>query len=77
MVVAYYMPHNDGVAFGIMDEPGQDTGTSLVDLYEVDGIIRTFADRDEAEAWLKSKRKGHPRRPVTVTEDNLDNIDIG
>ena len=56
MVVAYYMPHNDGVETGILDGPGQDTGTDLVDLYEVDGVIRTFSDKAEAEAWLAQKR---------------------
>ena len=52
MIVAYWMPHNDGVEKGILDEPGQDTGTDLVDLYEVDGTIKTFGTREEAEAWL-------------------------
>jgi hypothetical protein len=52
MVVAYYMPHNDGVVSGILDKPGQDTGLDLVDLYEVDGVIKTFATREEAHGWL-------------------------
>lgn len=56
MVVAYYMPHSDGTETGIMDEPGQSTGLDLVDLYEVDGEIRTFATREEAEGWLTGKR---------------------
>lgn len=55
MVVAYYMPHNDGTETGILDSPGQSTGLTLVDLYEVDGEIRTFDTRSEAEAWLTGK----------------------
>lgn len=55
MVVAYYLPHNDGVESGILDKPGMDTGTDLVDLYEVDGAIRTFANREEARLWLADK----------------------
>jgi len=55
MVVAYYMPHNDGVESGILDGPGQDSGLDLVDLYEVDGVIKTFANRAEADEWLSSK----------------------
>ena len=56
MVVAYYMPHNEGVESGILDKPGQDTGLDLVDLYEVDGKIATFNNKAEAEAWLEEKR---------------------
>jgi hypothetical protein len=52
VIVAYYVPHNEGVEKGILDGPGQDTGHQLVDLYEVDGVIRSFDTRDEAEAWL-------------------------
>lgn len=59
MVVAYFMPHNEGIEQGILDQPGQDTGLTLVDLYEVDGVIRSFADRDEAVKWLEKKREGH------------------
>jgi len=55
MVVAYYMPHNDGVESGILDQPGQDSGLDLVDLYEVDGVIKTFATRPEADVWLAEK----------------------
>lgn len=56
--MAYYMPHNDGIVKGTMDKPGQDTGLSLVDLYEVDGVIKTFASQEEADSWLKEKSKG-------------------
>jgi hypothetical protein len=57
MVVAYFFPHNEGVESGILDKPGQDTGLSLVDLYEVDGEIRTFDDRSEAVTWLEKKEQ--------------------
>jgi hypothetical protein len=60
MIVAYYFPHNDGVEFGILTEPGQDTGTALVDLYEVDGAIRTFRERADAETWLQSRNPNIP-----------------
>jgi hypothetical protein len=63
MVVAYYIPHNDGVEYGILTEPGQDTGTALVDLYEVDGAIRTFSDRVDAETWIQGR---HPSIPIDV-----------
>jgi hypothetical protein len=55
VIVAYYMPHNDGVESGILDQPGQDTGTKLVDLYEVDGVIKTFDSRVAADEWLALK----------------------
>lgn len=55
MVVAYWMPHNDGTEFGILTAPGQDTGLRLVDLYEVDGVIKTFTTEPEAQAWLAEK----------------------
>ena len=55
MVVAYYMPHNEGIETGIFTKPGQSTDLDLVDLYEVDGVIRTFATREEAEEWLSGK----------------------
>jgi hypothetical protein len=57
MVVAYYMPHNDGIEQGILDKVGQDTGLDLVDLYEVDGVIKTFNSREEAQSWLDSKKR--------------------
>ncbi len=59
MIVAYYFPHNDGLEKGIMDGPGQSTQGTLVDLYEVDGQIRTFSEKPEAEAWLDHK-EDHP-----------------
>ena len=62
MVVAYYMPHNDGIEFGIFDKPGQTTGANLIDLYEVDGEIMTFNDMTEARQWLNGK--GISRKPA-------------
>jgi hypothetical protein len=62
MVVAYYLPHNEGVESGILDAPGQTTGLDLVDLYEVDGEIRTFENRQDAEGWLQEKGTG--RQPT-------------
>lgn len=56
MVVAYWMPHDEGVEAGIFDKPGQSTELDLVDLYEVDGQIKTFATMSEAEDWLADKR---------------------
>lgn len=55
MVVAYYMPHNDGTESGILDKPGQDTGLDLIDLYEVDGKIATFDNAEQARTWLAEK----------------------
>jgi hypothetical protein len=56
MIVAYYVPHNEGVESGIIDGPGFDSGFTLVDLYEVDASIRSFDTREEAEAWLAEKQ---------------------
>lgn len=67
MVVAYWMPHNEGVESGIFDRPGQSTELDLVDLYEVDGTIETFASMQEAEDWIKEKQAERnappPKRP--------------
>lgn len=52
LVVAYHVPHNDGVESGVITESGFDSGTSLVDLYEVDATIRSFDSEDEACVWL-------------------------
>jgi hypothetical protein len=54
-VVAFYVPHNEGVETGIIDGPGFDSGTRLVDLYEVDGEIASFATKEEAQAWLAER----------------------
>jgi hypothetical protein len=56
-VVAFDIPHNDGREQGIIDGPGFDSELSLVDLYEVDGVIKSFATREEADAWLIEQRK--------------------
>jgi hypothetical protein len=54
MVVAYHVPHNEGVEYGIFTKSGQDTNLTLVDLYEVDGRIRTFDTVEEAQEWLRT-----------------------
>lgn len=59
MIVAYYIPHNDGVEAGILTKSGQSTGLTLVDLYEVDGEIRSFETLEEADAWIR----GHSLDP--------------
>ena len=56
MIVAYCIFHNDGVVKGILDKPNQDTGTTIVDLYEADGEIATFSTLAEAEQWLISRK---------------------
>lgn len=55
--VAYDVPHNDGLVQGIIDGPGFESGGELVDLYEVDASIASFATREEAEAWLAEQRR--------------------
>lgn len=62
MIVAYYFPHNEGKEMGILDGPGQDTGTDLVDLYEADGEIRTFDRRADAETWLAEVSGESPQK---------------
>lgn len=59
MIVAYFMPHNEGVESGVITEPGFDSEFTLVDLYEVDGSIKSFENEDDAQAWLKGKRDEH------------------
>ena len=54
--VAFYMPHNDGCEKGIIDGPGFDSGSLLVDMYEVDGAIKSFESREDAEAWLEAQK---------------------
>jgi hypothetical protein len=51
-VIAYYVPHNQGIAAGIITGPRFDSGSDLVDLYEVDASIKSFNAVAEAEAWL-------------------------
>ncbi len=66
MVAAYYMPHNEGAQSGILDAPGQTTGLGLVNLYEVDGEIRAFENRQGAESWLQQQEA---RRELTASPD--------
>ena len=53
MVVAFHVPHNEGLVYGIFTEPDQTTNLALVDLYEVDGQVRTFANFEDAEKWVR------------------------
>lgn len=50
MIVAYHIDHNEGVESGILEKVGDSVAFS--DLYEVDGAVRIFANRDDAQAWL-------------------------
>jgi len=52
MVVAFHVPHNEGVVYGIFTKPGLDTKLTLVDRYEVDGRMQTFENVDKALEWL-------------------------
>lgn len=61
-VVAFTVPHNEGLEWGIIDGPGFDSGLSLVDLYEVDAQIRSFATREEAEQWFAGIRAENAKR---------------
>src|ERR1700722_5278724 len=54
MVIAFHVPHNEGVVYGIFTKPGLDTKLTLVDLYEVDGRLQTFENFDQALEWLYS-----------------------
>lgn len=55
LVVAYLVPHNDGVEFGIITGPGFDTELTLIDLYEVDGTVKSLGSEADADAWLEEK----------------------
>jgi hypothetical protein len=50
MVVAYFITHNEGILKGIIENPGKKV--ALFDLFEVDGTIRAFKDRQDAQDWL-------------------------
>lgn len=56
-VVAFDVPHSEGVEQGVIHGPGFSSGTSLVDLYEVDASIKSFFTKDEAETWLSEMRE--------------------
>lgn len=55
MVVAFYIPHNEGIAAGVITGPDFDTGLNLVDLFEVDGTVKSFETEEEADDWLGEK----------------------
>lgn len=52
LAVAFHHPHNEGRVAGVITGPGFDTGTSLVDTFEVDASIKSFDTEEEAIAWL-------------------------
>lgn len=54
LVVAYFVPHNEGIEAGIITGPGFTSELTLVDLYEVDASIGSFANEDDARTWLKA-----------------------
>ncbi|NUS02027.1 MAG: hypothetical protein HOV97_05625 [Nonomuraea sp.] len=53
LAVAFHVPHNEGSQVGIITGPDFNSGTDLVDLYEVDASIRSFPSKEAAEAWLQ------------------------
>lgn len=62
MVVAFYIPHNEGTVFGVITSADFDSGVALVDLYEVDGTIKSFATQHEAERWLAVEHEANLSR---------------
>jgi hypothetical protein len=72
MVVAFHFPHNEGVVYGVFTEPDRDTDLLLVDLYEVDGRIRTFADVESATAWLNT----YPLNGTPVEPNKTYNVEF-
>jgi hypothetical protein len=59
MIVAYYISHNEGVEHGILENPGDATGSECIDLSEVDAEIQAFATKAEALAWLNMQPGAH------------------
>jgi hypothetical protein len=55
MVIAYLVPHNDGVEFGVITGPGFDTELTLIDLYEVDATVKSVRNEPDARDWLEEK----------------------
>lgn len=78
MVVAFHFPHNEGVVYGIFNNAGQDTKLALVDLYEVDGKIKTFEDLTDAQQWLLSYEavaaQGEPQ-PGILYDLSMDELE--
>jgi hypothetical protein len=68
-VVAFDVPHNEGLEQGIITGPGFDSGTALVDLYEVDAQIKSFATVEEARDWLASLRAENDSHPPHHDEE--------
>lgn len=55
MVVALYFPHNEGAVAALVTGPGFDSGSLLVDAYEVDASLNAFSTLEEAQAYLLSE----------------------
>lgn len=71
MIVAFHIPHNEGIVYGIFTKPNLDTGLLLVDLYEVDGQIKTFENVDQARDWLA---EDHVRGVPPLVNVELDKV---
>lgn len=52
-VVAFHVPHNEGSVAGFITGPGFESEHTLVDLYEVDASMASFASMEEAEGWME------------------------
>lgn len=74
MIVALHFPHNEGVTIALVDGPGFDsTGHGLVDAYEVDASLKSFATEEEVEAWLAEEHGDDPSDPYDPEEhDEMD-----
>jgi hypothetical protein len=69
-IVAYHVPHNEGVEMGIITGAGFDGNGddfNLTDLYEVDASVRSFDTVAEATDWLGS-RQGDGREMPELEE---------
>jgi hypothetical protein len=77
MVVAFHVPHNEGVIYGIFTKPDMDTNLTLVDLYEVDGRLRTFENVEQAQGWLngyKSVNRQGEVKPDILYDIPMDEL---
>lgn len=54
-IVAFYHPHNEGLVAGVITGSGFETGSALVDTFEVDASIRSFGTEEEAITWLNEQ----------------------
>lgn len=55
MIVAYYLRHNEreDAQAGVVEADDAQV-LAETDLYEADVFVRTFASREEADAWIAS-----------------------